>query len=63
MTSLLIYRHKTIEELINDALETLDIEGKCCDMFNCICSGDNPTCPYEDRNDDTESESDEGFQN
>ena len=62
ITTLLIFRRKSVEELIEEALETLDTEGKCCDILNCICNGDNPTCAFEGSNGEPDSESDEGFQ-
>ena len=62
VTTLLIYRRKRVNELLDEAIEQLDMEGKCCDILNCVCSGDNPTCEYEGSDDDdTETESDEGF--
>ena len=47
--------------MIDEAMEKLEINGWTCDILNCVCSGDNPVCEYQENQNDPDrmDESDE----
>ena len=38
--------------MLDEALETLEMNGWTCDEENCVCSADNPMCAYQEYHND-----------
>ena len=48
LTLNLIRRQDIVKELIDEALETLEMNGGTCDILNCVCDGQNPVCEHQE---------------
>ena len=48
LTLNLIRREDIVNELIEEALETLEMNGGTCDILNCVCDGQNPVCEHQE---------------
>ena len=48
LTLNLIHRQDIVKELIDEALETLEMNGGTCDILNCVCDGQNPVCEHQE---------------
>ena len=48
LTLNLIRRQDIVKELIDEALETLEMNGGTCDILNCVCNGQNPVCEHQE---------------
>ena len=48
LTLNLIRRQDIVNELIDEALETLEMNGGTCDILNCVCDGQNPVCEHQE---------------
>ena len=48
LTLNLIRRQDIVNELIEEALETLEMNGGTCDILNCVCDGQNPVCEHQE---------------
>ena len=48
LTLNLIRRQDIVNTLIDDALETLEMNGGTCDILNCVCNAQNPVCEHQE---------------